>query len=268
MHTHKKVRVLLVCLIVSLVTCLSFSACLGGNGGGSTCSHQWTNATCTTPKTCSLCNATEGTALGHKGGTATCSAKAVCTTCGEEYGELNANVHSGDEVWVKHVNTHSKAYDCCGAQIVDEENHSKVNGVCSVCGYDPVIKMSSTTTPAGIPKVVLTVSVEDNPGIVGLELSLTYDDTQISLISAESGSAMNKLAFTAPASFSSGCKFLWDGLDIADDEIENGEVLTLTFSVPETVAPGDYNIIMKVKAYDADLTQFTLKLVNGVITVE
>lgn len=37
--------------------------------------HSWTNATCTTPKTCSACGTTEGNALGH-------SNDVVCKQCG------------------------------------------------------------------------------------------------------------------------------------------------------------------------------------------
>lgn len=48
--------------------------------------HDWTDATCTTPKTCSVCGATEGDALGHTGGTATCTTQAVCSVCGQSYG--------------------------------------------------------------------------------------------------------------------------------------------------------------------------------------
>ena len=51
------------------------------------CEHDWEDATCTTPKTCSLCQVTEGEALGHTGGTATCTDEAVCTRCEKPYGE-------------------------------------------------------------------------------------------------------------------------------------------------------------------------------------
>lgn len=32
---------------------------------GCGCQHQWEEATCTTPKTCTQCGETEGEALGH-----------------------------------------------------------------------------------------------------------------------------------------------------------------------------------------------------------
>ena len=58
-----------------------------------TCEHDWAEATCTDPKTCSVCGETEGEALGHTeetvaGTPATCTEAGLtdgkqCTVCGE-----------------------------------------------------------------------------------------------------------------------------------------------------------------------------------------
>ena len=53
--------------------------------------HTWVDATCTSPKTCSVCSATEGEALGHTGGSATCTEAPVCSVCGEAYGKANGH---------------------------------------------------------------------------------------------------------------------------------------------------------------------------------
>ncbi|MBE6555028.1 MAG: hypothetical protein E7663_02170 [Ruminococcaceae bacterium] len=84
--------------------------------------HTWTEADCTTAKTCTVCGATEGSALGHKpaeddgncltaitcsvcgttttpakdshtGGTATCTEKAVCAVCNTAYGTVDVDNH-------------------------------------------------------------------------------------------------------------------------------------------------------------------------------
>ena len=44
--------------------------------------HNFAAATCTAPKTCTVCNATEGAAKGHTFSAATCSAPKKCSTCG------------------------------------------------------------------------------------------------------------------------------------------------------------------------------------------
>lgn len=66
------------------------------------CQHQWTDATCKAPKTCSLCGETEGEVGDHSWVDATCQAPKTCSVCGATEGEV------GD--------------------------HSYVDGICSVCG--------------------------------------------------------------------------------------------------------------------------------------
>jgi len=66
--------------------------------------HDWKDATCTTPKTCKTCGATEGNALGHDWKDATCTEPKTCKTCGTTEGA--AKGHSFSE-W-----TESKAPTC------------------------------------------------------------------------------------------------------------------------------------------------------------
>jgi len=49
--------------------------------------HEWQDATCTVPKTCTECGATDGAALGHTWTEATCLKPSECTECGEKKGE-------------------------------------------------------------------------------------------------------------------------------------------------------------------------------------
>lgn len=49
--------------------------------------HDWKNATCTEPKTCSKCGETEGEALGHDWQDATCTLPITCERCGLTKGE-------------------------------------------------------------------------------------------------------------------------------------------------------------------------------------
>ena len=66
------------------------------------CQHQWTDATCKAPKTCSLCGETEGEVGEHGWVDATCKTPKTCSVCSATEGEV------GD--------------------------HSYVDGTCSVCG--------------------------------------------------------------------------------------------------------------------------------------
>lgn len=87
--------------------------------------HIWENGHCT------VC----GYDCIHKGGKATCTQKAVCDTCHSEYGEINADNHSGVEKWTQTATTHEKKYDCCGKVTIAQENHNWKDGACETCGY-------------------------------------------------------------------------------------------------------------------------------------
>ena len=50
--------------------------------------HTWVDATCTTPKTCSVCGATEGDSIAHAWKAATCLAPKTCPDCGATEGEI------------------------------------------------------------------------------------------------------------------------------------------------------------------------------------
>ena len=49
--------------------------------------HTYSEATCTTPKTCIECSETEGAPLGHQLIEATCESLQYCNVCNETFGE-------------------------------------------------------------------------------------------------------------------------------------------------------------------------------------
>ena len=63
------------------------------NNDGEQCSHNWQTATCTSPKTCSLCGETEGNALGHT------TATGVCERCNVRQGWTKNEVQSSVKVY-------------------------------------------------------------------------------------------------------------------------------------------------------------------------
>ena len=69
-------------------TCTTPRTCAkGGETEGEPLGHTWIEATCTEPKTCSVCKKTEGEALGHTMTEANYQQAAVCQVCGESVGE-------------------------------------------------------------------------------------------------------------------------------------------------------------------------------------
>lgn len=219
---------------------------------------------CTTNDICSNCGevVVEATS-GHTGGTATCGKKAECEVCGMEYGELEE--HEGEIIWVKLLDTHYTAYSCCYTQVTEPEAHTKVNGVCTVCNFNPTLTISSEDAVPG-EQVTVVISVVDNPGITGLSIEVQFNEEIFSLTSVENGEALEGLEFTSSTNLVSGSKFLWDGVSVT--KAKDGEVLILNFAVDDYAPAGSHNVLIKVKAYDNDLKSFTFVIEGGSITIQ
>ena len=80
--------------------------------------HNYSDATCTEPQTCTRCGATTGTALGHNYSDATCTEPQTCTRCGATTGTALG--------------------------------HNLVNGVCTRCGVNFVMTASDVANKPSI----------------------------------------------------------------------------------------------------------------------
>ena len=58
---------------------------------GCGCEHEWEDANCETPKTCKLCDETEGAPLGHTWNAATCTEAKTCDVCNKTEGEAKGH---------------------------------------------------------------------------------------------------------------------------------------------------------------------------------
>ncbi len=222
---------------------------------------------CTTAITCSVCGeVTTPANSAHSGGSATCEQKASCDVCGKEYGELTP--HEGSLVWVKHMDSHYHVYSCCYTPASEPEGHTMRNGVCTVCGFDPTITAATVTASPGATQIEIAISITDNPGITGLTAKVQYSSDVLTLTAARSGEAFGSLTFTEPSSYGDGCRFLWDGLEIRDEDIKDGEFLILTFDVSASAPVGEYSILLNIVAYDNELNPLSLRVVGGKITIE
>lgn len=98
------------------------------------CVHEWTSATCTSPKTCSLCGETEGDPLGHDFTSATCTLPMICTRCVTIEGEP-----LGHE-WTEATCTSPQTCVVCGETNGAALDHNfkydsaKNDKVCTYCG--------------------------------------------------------------------------------------------------------------------------------------
>ena len=116
-------------------TCTEPKTCSGcGATEGTVSGHVWLDSTCTTPKTCAVCSTTSGPPKGHKWTMATCEAPMTCSTCGATNGDPK------DHTWIDATCTEPKTCSTCGATEGTAAGHTWVGGnctspsTCSVCG--------------------------------------------------------------------------------------------------------------------------------------
>ncbi|MGN0525822.1 MAG: InlB B-repeat-containing protein [Acutalibacteraceae bacterium] len=116
----------------------------------------------------------------------------------------------------------------------------------------------------------VNVNISNNPGIMAAAFTITYD-AGLTLVDAKSGDAFSALSITKPENYSSPCKFAWDALDLAEEDIKDGTILTLTFEVAEDIeANSDLNIKITYSSkdiIDSNIQSVPLNVNNGKVTI-
>ena len=89
------------------------------------CDHQWLDATCTAPQTCSICTETQGEVAAHNWQAAICTTPETCANCGTTKG--TPVEHS----WTDANCTTPKTCSNCGATSGDPAEHNWTDANCS-----------------------------------------------------------------------------------------------------------------------------------------
>lgn len=115
----------------------------------------------------------------------------------------------------------------------------------------------------------VAISVTNNPGILGMVLSLNYDEESLKLVECQNGSALSALTFQEPSRFADGCNFVWYGSETG--EIKDGEILLLTFEIADDAESKKYPISISWNdrdIYDKNCDMLNPKVVEGGILIE
>ena len=103
------------------------------------CDHNFSNATCIKPATCTKCGETKGEALGHSFGEATCTTPETCSRCSRTRG-----------VALGHTVTCSDSEPCarCGMEINHRYKGNVKTGIvyCTICS-EQVNEMTINSKP-------------------------------------------------------------------------------------------------------------------------
>lgn len=135
-----------------------------------------------------------------------------------------------------------------------------------------IIKANTTY---GYPGEVVdfTVDLKNNPGILGIVLSLEYDESAMNLLEVENGEAVSDiLTLTTSKMLNSGVRFVWDGLDLSSKDIKDGTLLTLKFEIFDDVTIGKrFPLKLSYNSGDivnSDLNEINPQIIQAYIEIE
>lgn len=130
----------------------------------------------------------------------------------------------------------------------------------------PVFAVEEVWAAAG-STVQLNIDILQNPGILGATLTVSWAE-ELTLVKASNGTAFEDLNYQKPSNFTNtGTNFIWYGTSL--DSVQDGTVLTLTFTVTENV---EENAVLPVNIsgsgiYDEDRNAVTASFENGSVRI-
>ena len=157
----------------------------------------------------------------------------------------------------------------------DNDSQKKESGIIesdnSAKSDYPMISIDNVTANPE-DEIKVNVVLKNNPGILGMALTAYYDENNLELQDVENGEAFkNILDLTSSKETKSGIRFLWDGIELSQNDIKYGTILIMKFKVNKNAQSGKYPITLKCSDGDivnADLDNVFLQIENGYITVE
>ena len=157
----------ILALVLVLVLSLALTGC------SKPCEHEWKDANCSAPKTCKLCDATEGAPLGHTWKAATCNAAKTCEVCGKVDGEPLGHT------WVDATCEAPKTCSTCKTEEGEALGHTWVDATteapktCSTC-------QATEGDPIDVDDRFVTANCEALFGSWSGGYSLTDEDAEMS----------------------------------------------------------------------------------------
>lgn len=135
-----------------------------------------------------------------------------------------------------------------------------------------VFSVDTVKVAAGAKNISVPIRVQNNPGILGMRFSVSYDESVLTLSNASNGDAVSKvLALTKAKALCSGCYFVWDGIEVDPADVKDGIVLLLRFQVSDSAQSGSYPITVHYNngdIIDNNLQAIFPRIQNGSITIK
>ena len=130
------------------------------------------------------------------------------------------------------------------------------------------LNVGSVEAKAGDKDVEVLVEVVNNPGILGMDFDVYYDDAVMELTEVTSELDLDGCVFSVPKYFKNPTSLLWDFQDM--NWTEDGTFLKLHFNILDTAPAGEYKIKIMYSygnIFDANLEPIDVGVRNGYISV-
>ena len=128
--------------------------------------------------------------------------------------------------------------------------------------------VESAKAKPGDKNVEVIVKVVNNPGILGMDYDLYFDDAVMTLTDAQSELTLEGCTYTPPAYYKNPTTFMWDFQDA--NWVEDGAVLKLYFDIADDAPAGKYEIKIMYSygnIFDADFEPIDFGVKNGYISI-
>ena len=135
-----------------------------------------------------------------------------------------------------------------------------------VYAAEPVtLAMSSAEASRG-GTVTLTLSIEQNPGINALQLSIAYDASVLELTGVSDAGILGSIAINE--TYPSPYPMAWIDAETQGNNTATGTLATLTFKVSTAAEEGDTQVTAScVSAYDTDQQPVTVTAATGTVSI-
>lgn len=151
-----------------------------------------------------------------------------------------------------------KSFDSISSDLTVTANYMEIT--------DPTFSVDKVTASAGSTDIEVPVTLTNNPGLAGMTLSVSFDDSVLTLTKVVSEEVLDGLTFQKPKTYKNGSNLVWYGAE--PDEVADGIAFTLVFNVSASAQSGTYPVnITYSTGYDVDLNSIEVNVVNGSITV-
>jgi len=146
---------------------------------------------------------------------------------------------------------------------------TSATAVTAFAATGPAITLEKKDAYVG-DNVSIVVSIENNPGLWGMDLRISYDKSAMTLTSVDNGTFFQSSEWTKGNLSADVYTLSYEAGDLADITTASGTLATLNFTIKDDATPGTYAVnasynsgdIINISFADVDFT-----ITNGSITV-